>query len=574
MTSYPARPDSFSVPFLVLSDPPGTSKIGSLLQSYPMNAVPMLAIALGALYWIWRDTRPTAMLIFYVSFPNVAIPSQPTRLASACIRCLPPEILVDIFAMTLNDSLFLDEEPTSFIAQLQNLGHAQLLTLAQVCQQWRALALEFPTLWSTIQIRSVLWTRPDRKELVTNLLTSTLERSGSSTLRILIANHAGEPYPPSTIRLLWEHSERWGSFVFVGAPPSLPDFSVLRGKFSQLQHLHLTALDIPGTVFDAFQVAPNLKTLAVEIGTQNIDAFCRLPLEQLEDLIILECSARTPLFVAAVHRLSKFAALTISILFMPSPHEEIKQSTVPVISNIGFLCVWGEGDTPATTQSAFQNVIDNLSLPHLAALCLFSVDHKSVAWPHTCFLSLASRSVFATHLLTLNIQAFRISEAELLQVLATLPRLMHLFIADHEPDVVPGDGTVTDTQHAASTALITTSLLTALVCRPDSASASASSSSASSSSSVPGAHRKTDLVPLLNTLVCNSVLEFDDWALLVFLLSRADAMPFVLDLRYPPDRGRVLDSTVSACIDELATEGHVEFGFTAGALHEHIYCMY
>ncbi|KAJ7109559.1 hypothetical protein C8R43DRAFT_1243301 [Mycena crocata] len=355
---------------------------------------------------------------------------------------------------------------------------------------------------------------------------STLERNGSSTLRISITSRAEEPNPaPSALRLLWEQSERWGEFVFFGTTSSLPDFSVLYGKFSQLHHLHFTVSDLPRTVLDAFQVTPRLETLAAEISSQNVAAFSRLQLKQIEHLTILEyADTPTPFFVTAVHRLSKSTTRLAVIFMTPLHQDEMEQSTSPVVSNINILNVWAGGVTLPGTQSALDIVIDNLTLPHLAHLCLYSNTHDTVPWPHSRFISLATRSAFAAHLLTLNIQTFLISEAELLQVLAALPMLNHLLVADHPaPDLVQGAGTV----HAASAPLITTSLLAALVRRPDSASAS------SSSSSIPGAHGET-LVPQLITLTFNSVLKFDDWVLLAFLLSRAHGTPFVLDLGYPP----------------------------------------
>ncbi|KAJ7120762.1 hypothetical protein C8R43DRAFT_79932 [Mycena crocata] len=138
-------------------------------------------------------------------------------------------------------------------------------------------------------------------------------------------------------------------------------------------------------------------------------------------------------------------------------------------------------------------------LPCLTNLCVRSIYRLRLQWPHAHFLSLPTRSAFATKLICLNLDPFRISEAELLTVLADLPMLERLSIADHPPDTE--ETTAVDSHRDAPSEshipLITSSFFAALLRHPDSTSANAAPKHPSHTSSASPAS-----LPFSSTIRC------------------------------------------------------------------------
>ncbi|KAJ7856432.1 hypothetical protein B0H13DRAFT_2576812 [Mycena leptocephala] len=124
-------------------------------------------------------------------------------------------------------------------------------------------------------------------------------------------------------------------------------------------------------------------------------------------------------------------------------------------------------------------------------------------------MDLAKRSAFQTHPLSLCLCDVVVTGAELVEVLAVLPLLQHLKIADHQ--IIHNRG--------ANMLLITDSLFSSLTLTPE-----------------PHTPR---LVPHLQSLHCQSLLQFDDHIYLNFLFSRrrhapSELPPFVSRMCWQP----------------------------------------
>ncbi|KAJ7291887.1 hypothetical protein C8J57DRAFT_1588626 [Mycena rebaudengoi] len=155
-----------------------------------------------------------------------------TSKREAPITTLPPELICEIFAWTLpaktymypNDEVMLAPSYVPLCAQLKGspwiLGH--------VCQQWKAIALSFPTLWSSITIFV-----PTTPISVIPIVEAQLHRSADSLLDVfIVAKGTGLHWSRSNqecLRMLIGCCGRWRSLytddlepIFDGIRNSLP----------------------------------------------------------------------------------------------------------------------------------------------------------------------------------------------------------------------------------------------------------------------------------------------------------------------------------------------------------------
>ncbi|KAF9475953.1 hypothetical protein BDN70DRAFT_864003 [Pholiota conissans] len=88
--------------------------------------------------------RETLELLAEPSAKVVHMEAKTGQFATSPIRGLPPEILKDIFLLCLSS------QPNTMIQSKK----APIL-LTQVCNSWRLLALQTPTLWASIHISTI-----------------------------------------------------------------------------------------------------------------------------------------------------------------------------------------------------------------------------------------------------------------------------------------------------------------------------------------------------------------------------------------------------------------------------------
>ncbi|KAK7012407.1 hypothetical protein R3P38DRAFT_2790667 [Favolaschia claudopus] len=167
-----------------------------------------------------------------------------------------------------------------------------------------------------------------------------------------------------------------------------------------------------------------------------------------------------------------------------------------------------DGFSTGGAELTVSRVFDSLTLPSLTRLDINSntSDSALVPWPTPEFISFAARSSFGTNL-------------KLLACLHHLPSLEHLAIAD-----IP---TLPD-ESEGSQVLLTTSLLTALT------------------------QNAKSLVPRLSGLLAHSMLQFDDQALLRFVLSRVESVElFEIDVFWIACFYMEMDGSVAEKMDEV-----------------------
>ncbi|KAJ6536543.1 hypothetical protein DFH09DRAFT_1324579 [Mycena vulgaris] len=136
------------------------------------------------------------------------------------ILSLPPELICEIFLHCLPPQ-----------RTLPSPKDAPLL-LAQVCRQWRGIALSLPVLWTSICVAVVLSADP-RDELLSAVLDLWLERAGNCTLSVsMILDSANLPLPEmlfrgprsAVFRKIRHASHRWRELEIVRRLEDFPVF--------------------------------------------------------------------------------------------------------------------------------------------------------------------------------------------------------------------------------------------------------------------------------------------------------------------------------------------------------------
>ncbi|KAJ7750358.1 hypothetical protein B0H16DRAFT_1724755 [Mycena metata] len=152
------------------------------------------------------------------------------------VRCLPPELLCDIFALSLND------KPVSY-----------------------------PPLWCSIATLSLKDTTSTQTQLL---------RSATAPLNI----SCGKEKPiDAWFDLVFAHSRRWRTLHIHDLTPNvggLDLFEPVRGRLDQLQELTITCCY--GKVSDVFAVAPNLRRVVLtDTQFTNASPHMSIPWEQI-----------------------------------------------------------------------------------------------------------------------------------------------------------------------------------------------------------------------------------------------------------------------------------------------------
>ncbi|KAJ6579134.1 hypothetical protein DFH09DRAFT_1360974 [Mycena vulgaris] len=458
------------------------------------------------------------------------------------MRRLPSEILAEIFAlcwMSFTPSFEeVDSVTSSIDTEMARLAHLPLLVVSQVCARWHGIVMGTPSLWTTIEIDSVVCT-PTGIDRTTKLLESVLERSQKCVLTVAFTMDDVTPHGP-VLELLAAHSERWHTATFICGTADLQHLSSVKGRLPRLETLRLWGSPSP---LDAFVDAPRLTELEFGGTPDSLLMLGKLPLRQLHRFQCGEFLGLAELMGLGVSptmdlmpRLSNRTEFKFEVRLCEGVDAFDESITVPSItSDISALSIdVADGFSPSNVGLTITKIVDGLTLPSLNELGMESKEYPLLIlpWPHRQFLALSDRSSFPSHLRALQLYHVIITEAELLECLYSLPCLEWFTIADHQTTANGGVD-----QH-----LITDSLFTQLTSGPD----------------------NPCPVPRLRFLGCVSLLQFDDHVYLDFLSSRLDLPdpgPFESHLYWLPGHRRELDSDVAARIAELRVERKLTFSF-------------
>ncbi|KAJ7673738.1 hypothetical protein DFH06DRAFT_1173180 [Mycena polygramma] len=448
-----------------------------------------------------------------------------SRFSCSPIRRLPSELLVEIFTSCWHSFTpafdELDDDSTELKTELARLAHAPLLDVAQVCLTWHAIAMGTQSLWGDIQLHDVLWNTDNDMEIIMTLLRSALKRGGNSALDVMMSECWDSGRHLAALELIATHSDRWRSF---SGTLILPDSSSISGKLSRLESLELITFDDESTALDMLRDMPSLKNVRIYGEISNADVL-NLPLEQLLSVGIPEPHDLN-ILASLLPRLRRGTTFILDLCLMYD--EPLILNLPPVRSDIEcFTLQLSNCANLSECRQALRTVFSALSLPHLLIFEVGSTEypHIPLAWPQTQFLSLCVRSSFNKHLRSLDITDVHLSESELIECLAALPKLRVLCISDHE---IPREGIQ---QHIITDTLL--GQLTPLIGAPC-------------------------LVPGLKFVSFRSLLRFNDAVFMAFVLSRlptpkTPADRFTLQLFSIHEHHREFESTVERQLHDLDT---------------------
>ncbi|KAJ6536370.1 hypothetical protein B0H19DRAFT_1038676, partial [Mycena capillaripes] len=405
------------------------------------------------------------------------------------------ELLAEIFEMCSP----YQEEPmmsdsTTPTQQLDRLAKFHLLQLSQVSSPWRRVALGTPRLWSSITVDTALWrTLPKSRLRALSLLAAALDRSGGHPLRVWVCL-SGES-TVAVMKLLTQHAQRWQEIYFRGDRGSGEYLTTAKLNLPLLQTVHFRA---NWTSIDAFEVAPALTKVSFSGHPEHIP---KLPWSQIRDfgyigpqyssVPIDALSTAKYLTNGAAFRFTCNLAQTAVNTTWPHVSSDVQSLTLELESSL-FI---------ATAPILLGRILDSLTLPHLRRLRLNPRDTELPIWNPERFLAFAQRSTLHNHLTYLYLRVI-ITDAELLQCLAVLPRLEGLTLSERKsrPDHIS----------------ITDALLQGITWKPDVG---------------------TSLIPKLRYLNLSSHLHFSDETYWDLISSRVrpgrygENKPFMADLR-------------------------------------------
>ncbi|KAJ7159249.1 hypothetical protein C8R43DRAFT_994259 [Mycena crocata] len=405
--------------------------------------------------------------------------------------------------------------------EMHILAQSPLLVIAHVCSRWHSLVMGTPTFWNRIEVGEIV----SFQSQVQALLHAALERSGKAPLNISVIRTG------SIIETLAQHSERWKTAKFQYV--DVPYLSSVKARLPLLETLTFTSSPLQLLQsLDCFEIAPQLRNLII---CGSLLYRMATPLGQLRYLTCTE--VQTHHLAKIVSMLSQLSHSTHCRIEMwltdhsmpPRIHNLALPSTSSSIATLSFDFA-GYFEQPFYLDLIAQ-IFASLTVPHLREFTLESSQYsrKPLLWPQILFLSVAERSSFHAHLLTLDIYHVLIPEADLLECLHALPKLEHLKVSDHAD--------CTEYSEKIRGLLITDDLLRSL-------------------------SDSRHLVPRLHYLGLRSFLQFEASVFLDFLRARNRPGPaFECALQGFAGKYRELDPAVVAHIEELRINNELVFSF-------------
>lgn len=235
---------------------------------------------------------PTLSLPQVRSERNERLPRriQPTRevdqhrVASSPVQRLPQDVLSEIFLECVPR-----RDPGNFLTVFEKAVDTFDMSLgpwvlAQVSHRWRAAALNFPKLWSFINVTSDIKERDVTK--FDRSLNTLLLRSAHYPLSIYIDSSIEELWDSLLSRLL-PHSPRWRDIEIIAKPTFFNLLAVVQGRLPLLRSAKLNVtfhgreVNFFPIILDVFESCPRLRDVKVIDSSSPIRLLPGLPWSQL-----------------------------------------------------------------------------------------------------------------------------------------------------------------------------------------------------------------------------------------------------------------------------------------------------
>ncbi|KAF7294782.1 F-box domain-containing protein [Mycena indigotica] len=328
---------------------------------------------------------------------------------------LPPEILMEVFSYCCL--------PSQSYYRLQK---SPALSLIQVCQEWRSIALRMNELWASFALRLPSLTGSTTVEQnLLELLSLHLARSNSHPLSIDVdidnspncsLSEAGLQY----IILLCQHSRRWFDVKLPINHTTLPLLtSHLSGSLPCLESLHLR---LDGAIGKGSHGAPFFANHATNL--RKLVLLCSMPFDlPLPTVQLTEMHLGAAATMALLQIIDNGAWPCLTILHL-NPYYQLKSSDGPprLLPRLKKLII---ALRDSYNRNPIIDLLDSLQTPVLESFEVWGL--RGIILPRhsfVCFMQRASCKI--THLRVTFQDS--LTTSNLLHNLRTLPMLSHLGI--------------------------------------------------------------------------------------------------------------------------------------------------
>jgi hypothetical protein len=315
----------------------------------------------------------------------------------APVRILPPDILLEIFALVCDEVVFMGPLPCA--------TKIPGLRLAAVCSLWRSLVISSGRMWSNITVTLRTDMTLDLSEHQVEALRWVLDMSNDAMLTIKVTLH--HLTSSAVLPIFRTHSRRWKSFTLYALPQVMFDhFGVggTRGQcldaFPELQYLSLVTRINPDLVVEPlpsmalnFTEAPNLRSgILIKTWSGMEGLTFDVPWSQLRHLYLCPSNGSE-----VFNALARCKALLFLELMTASRRFDIPPHPHSITSNLTkliFHVKWNSRE-----YDAMKAFLDSVTLTSLQTLEIKDIQYPylqvpspDIGWPVEAFRSLIQRS--------------------------------------------------------------------------------------------------------------------------------------------------------------------------------------
>ncbi|KAE9384623.1 hypothetical protein BT96DRAFT_1007876 [Gymnopus androsaceus JB14] len=315
------------------------------------------------------------------------------------------------------------------------------LAISMVCSRWRDLTKAYPILWSRLRI-IIPDISPNHPRF--RLLSHYLVFSQQSLLTIqleggvqgdLQSHHLGVCADINAQADCWHVLSIWEPKVYIAL------------KLNSMERQHFPVLEtlvFPNLIFDdpaglnPFQNAPNLHELSLaSLSLANLGERSRFPFNQLTTFSINRHPAEMGNLLKISDKMRKLHIREV----LPGDSAYYEHCTPPVAAPALKTLSLSLSFFP-NQNSLAEVAFASLTCPSLSSLFIEARNEYNWPWPRQDILGFVSRSSFL--LATLSIQFIPLSDLDLIDLLQSLPSLLHFIINDFKPPLSiastsPGD---------------------------------------------------------------------------------------------------------------------------------------
>ncbi|KZP25541.1 hypothetical protein FIBSPDRAFT_733929, partial [Athelia psychrophila] len=202
------------------------------------------------------------------------------------VRCIPPEILAEIFLYM--GRIFSDHPyPHSYNRHIKYMR--DVILPSHICQRWRHIALSTPELWAYINVEiGSARSKPGNMAHRLACTQSWISRTAGYPLSIQLSwlTDGRKEDWDSLLDIVIPHTARWQSFkIHISQNHHEHHLAAIKHNLPMLYDLSiwiapLSVLDGETVAFDLFEIAPQLRQVTIAIGRMAIHEL-RLPWAQL-----------------------------------------------------------------------------------------------------------------------------------------------------------------------------------------------------------------------------------------------------------------------------------------------------